>query len=141
MRFNSLCLFHLYQIEFFSDKGVTDIACGAAHSCVVLEKDKSLYTFGSNHYGQLGKDSNLIRHSIPMRVDFPKSTNGEERRIAIVAAGVQSTLVGTPGGSVFSMGELGTGRNQEGPTTCPESLDIALDGYRITRVIDVAVSM
>lgn len=117
-----------------------DIACGATHSCVVLDKDKSLYTFGSNSYGQLGFDPDVVRHTIPVRVDFPKSADGTLRHIAIVAAGVQSTLVGTPGCSTFSMGELGTGRQQDGPTKKPEFLDLALDGYRIVRVIDVNVS-
>ena len=111
------------------------------HSCVVLEKDKSLYTFGSNHHGQLGFDRNVVRRSIPMRVVFPNSADGTERHIAIVAAGAQSTLVSTPGGSVFSMGELGTGRQEEEPTKKPEFLDLSLDGYRIVRVIDVKVSV
>ena len=108
---------------------------------MVLEEDKSLYTFGSNHFGQLGKDPDVVRHSIPVRVDFPESADGSERHIAIVAAGVQTTLVGTPVGSLFSMGELGTGRQQEAPTQHPEFLDLGLNGYSIVLVIDVNLSM
>ena len=42
------------------DVTVTQVACGLQHT-VLLAADGKVYTFGSNHYGQLGHGDTVIR--------------------------------------------------------------------------------
>ncbi|KAL4499947.1 hypothetical protein ABPG72_015296 [Tetrahymena utriculariae] len=43
------------KIVFFEDKSIKQIACGSKHSLVLLQ-DGTVYSWGSNQYGQLGFD-------------------------------------------------------------------------------------
>ena len=43
---------------------VTQVACGLQHT-VLLSADGKVYTFGSNHYGQLGHGDTVIRYVTP----------------------------------------------------------------------------
>ena len=94
---------------------------------------------GNNDYGQLGQNPDKIESSTPVKVPFPLSDDGTERHIAIVAAGSQSTLAGSPGGTIFTMGEEGTGLELDSPTKKPQLLDLKLHGFRIQRIIDMGI--
>ena len=73
-----------------------------------------------------------------MKVTFPAFETGTEHEIVMVAAGKESTMVNSPGGTLFSMGEGGaTGREQESPTKKPEKVNLGLDGVRILGVVDL----
>eukprot|EP00977_Amphora_coffeiformis_P016050 scaffold4860_cov171-Amphora_coffeaeformis.AAC.12 len=122
------------EVAYFRDKGlhVTDVTCGYTHSCVVTE-DGSLYTFGCNHEGQLGKDADIVDYSSPSSVQFPMK-DGVARKFGEVAAGSDSTIAIATTRTPFRMGQdSAIGRDEDSRTRAPEQFDFGqtLCVYRI----------
>ena len=105
-------------------------------------EDGSLYTFGNNWFGQLGKDPNIVDCSLPTKVDLPDK-DGAEQKIATVDAGPQGTVAATTTGTPFCFGEEGIGRDEDSPTKEPEIFDLVetLRGYRVHRVLDIGLGL
>ncbi|POM69397.1 Regulator of chromosome condensation, RCC1 domain containing hypothetical protein [Phytophthora palmivora] len=88
---------------------VLDVACGDTHS-VVLSAAGQVFTFGCNWEGQLGIDEAQISNDVattgcayePLPVLLPLEP---ERRVYLITAGPQTTVVVTTTGQVFQWGK------------------------------------
>jgi alpha-tubulin suppressor-like RCC1 family protein len=72
-------------VEFFKGKGITFVACGGYHTAAIGSKGE-LYTFGWNHFGQLGFDGKEDE-PIPTVVDALKG-----KKVHWVSCGESHTL-------------------------------------------------
>lgn len=57
-------VYNLQHISSLSTKYCTKITCGVSHSCI-LDTNNSVYTFGSNEYGQLGARKSVLASAEP----------------------------------------------------------------------------
>ena len=89
-------------------KIVQDIACGAVHSCAVVNGG-DLYAWGDNSRGQLGYATTVRFKASPSLV--PKLVG---MRMVAISAGAAHTIAISEGGMVFGWGIAGSG--QLGPT-------------------------
>ncbi len=92
---------------------VTSVAAGDIDSLAVTSTGL-LYSWGDNHYGQLG-DASTQDSNVPVRVHFPKG-------VKIVAAGVSYNyaMALTSGGQVYAWGYNGSGQLGNGDYTASE---------------------
>ncbi|GLC39448.1 hypothetical protein PLESTB_001349800 [Pleodorina starrii] len=81
---------------------IKQIACGGAHTAVVTD-DGTLFTFGLNHWGQLGHSRADKFVAAPIEVGLPDP-------VTAVAAGGHHTLAITAAGEVWSWGMAGEGQ-------------------------------
>ena len=106
---------------------IIDIAAGPYHS-VALKSDGTVWTWGDNHYGELG-DGTTIRRTTPVQVVGPDSIGYLDSIIAIAAGGAKTIGVGTPtatgyftvalksDGTVWTWGANGYGTLGDGTDT------------------------
>ena len=91
---------------------VSDVSCGCNHIAVITESGE-LFTWGSNHNGQLGLGSTAIANvATPTRV-----TELQGKKITLIACGGEYTIVCTIKMDVYSWGkgtsgQLGHGNKQ-----------------------------
>ena len=109
---------------------VTSVAAGDIDSLAVTSAGL-LYSWGDNHYGQLG-DASTQQSNVPVRVIFPKG-------IKIVAAGVSYNyaMALTSGGRVYAWGYNGSGQLGNGDYTASE-LPRPVKLPRGTKVVQIA---
>lgn len=93
----------------FDGRGLKEVACGGHHSVFLLH-DGSVYTCGSNSYGQLGHDKGGSRPELVGSLDAQK--------IAGVSCGQTYSLAVNEQGQVFAWGsgdggQLGLGTTEE----------------------------
>jgi len=86
------------------------VAAGAAHS-LALASDGSVYSWGSDNYGQLGLSRTLFRTQ-GVTVDLPTAS-----KVASTAAGRAHSLAVLTDGSVFSWGANDSGQLGDGSQT------------------------
>ncbi len=96
-----------------SDKVMVDISANE-DTYMCLSKDKKLYTFGNNKYGQMGTDGNYASSS------SIRETNAEE--VFTIGAGYNNTYYINTNGEVFAAGlntsgELGNGTSGNAEST------------------------
>ena len=106
-------------INFFSNKKVIFIACGAYHSLAITD-DHKLYGWGETRLGQLGTETKKNQFK-PIEINFPpfeKETvsnfelnpitfdyeEGYVPKIALVAAGYGHTLALSDRGDIYAFG-------------------------------------
>ncbi|XP_015200074.1 probable E3 ubiquitin-protein ligase HERC3 isoform X1 [Lepisosteus oculatus] len=115
--------------KVFSSRGLKEIACGGQHSVFLLH-DGSLYSCGSNSWGQLGHEKGGGRPELVGALDAQK--------IAAVCCGEAHSLAVNEQGQVFSWGagnegQLGLGTAEE--TVRVPRLIKKLCEHRITQVM------
>lgn len=114
-----------YQIE--GDVTPAQIATGETHTLVVA-RDSSVWSFGSNGWGYLGDGSTTAR-SQPVRV---AGLSG----IADVAGGAQHSLAVGLDGRVFSWGANSSGQQGDGSTTGYRAMPVPVTA--VTNAVAVA---
>lgn len=90
---------------------IKDIQCGERHS-LVLSYDGSVYSFGSNEYGQCGTLNNIDSH-IPKEMDYIKHLKIEK-----ISCGALHSVLLDDYGDVYTLGwnghcQLGTGDSED----------------------------
>jgi len=85
------------------------LAAGAYHS-LALSADGTVWTWGSNSYGQLGESTTTTRRSVPVQV--PGLTG-----VVAISAGYYHSLALRVDGSVWAWGENLNGQLGDGTTT------------------------
>ncbi|XP_018308499.1 RCC1 and BTB domain-containing protein 1 [Mycetomoellerius zeteki] len=124
--------------DSLSMKRIIDIACGINYS-VALTEDGKIYTWGDNHYYQLGgsiNDDNIFNccySSIPKLLNC----NLAGKKVVHVSCGGAFTMAITDNGEVYgwgdnSIGQLGIRKNCEKELT-PQWID--LEGHVIVKVV------
>ncbi|XP_053559394.1 probable E3 ubiquitin-protein ligase HERC6 isoform X2 [Bombina bombina] len=115
-------MFKPYAVSNLRNLGVVYITCGDEHTAV-LTKEKNVYIFGDNTYGQLGQSSQK-QTSVPQKIEI----EGLEGQISLVACGSFHTLVYIfTTGIIISFGK-GSPRQEENNVTShqiPISFDIS----------------
>uniref|UniRef100_A0A4W3I9P5 HECT and RLD domain containing E3 ubiquitin protein ligase 3 n=1 Tax=Callorhinchus milii TaxID=7868 RepID=A0A4W3I9P5_CALMI len=114
--------------EFFSSKSVQEVACGRYHTAFVLQ-DGSVYTCGSNNWGQLGHEKEGYRPEQVRALDA--------QTIKHTACGESHTLAVNDHGQVFAWGagkdgQLGIDSMEE--TVRKPRLVKSLSGHEVTQV-------
>ncbi|NLT50021.1 MAG: T9SS type A sorting domain-containing protein [Ignavibacteria bacterium] len=117
-----------------SGKTIKAVASGEYHS-IALASDGTVYTWGSNYYGQLGNGNNEDSN-VPVAVDISGVLSG--KTIKAIAAGGYHTIALDSDGTVYSWGinygQLGNGNNID--SNVPVAVDTSgvLSGKTITAV-------
>ena len=98
--------YKIQDSKYFKNKNFISIACGANHN-LLLSENKTVFTFGDNLFGQLGKNINLNNH-IPYEIQgfiIEKIACGYFHSIIIDINGVVRSFGNN------SYGQLGTNRH------------------------------
>lgn len=119
-------------------KGVTSLAVGDSHACVV--RSGAVYCWGQNTYGQLARDVETVDHSsTPLQV--ANEIGGPLTGVTVVAAGYFHTCALTSGGTVWCWGSGGSGELGNGTTpdytTAVQVVGPSSSGY-LTGVTQIA---
>jgi alpha-tubulin suppressor-like RCC1 family protein len=114
---------------------ITQVAAGGAHS-LLLAEDGSVFSFGSNEFGQTGLGTSSGNQPLAMPID---ASNLGGRKITQVAAGYSVSLLLAEDGSVFSFGANSLGRTgletDSGNTLVATPIDASnLGGRKVTQV-------
>ncbi len=122
------------------DGTVTAIAAGGSHS-LVLTSSGQLYSFGDNHYGQLGRN-NFEGTEVPDATPTLVSLPGQDGTIDQIAATELSSFVVTSSGQLYAFGwnhygELGNATNSGSETPNPAPTPVTLPaGTKYAAVAD-----
>lgn len=112
--------------------GIVDVAAGSHHT-VALKSDGTMWTFGYNGYGELGRPfDEVYRDSTPKQVPGLFNLTG-------IAAGSQHTIALTAGGDVSTFGhnfygQLGYSTSAAYPNSTPQQV------VALTNTTEVAAS-
>jgi hypothetical protein len=103
-------------LEALGTKAVVAVAAGEEHTVVCTDQGE-VYTFGSDHAGQLGR-GDLMPYDVPCLVEGLVGT-----RVVAVAAGASHTVVLSSQGELYTFGEgywgqLGQGDGKNRHTPC-----------------------
>ncbi len=117
--------------NLLSGKTITQVAAGGSHS-IVLTSNGTVYTWGSNHYGQLGNGNNTDSN-VPVLVGNLLSG----KTIIEVAAGYYHSIALMSDGTVYTWGynyygQLGNGKNID--SNIPVAVGGLLSGKTIVQV-------
>ncbi|MCX7711691.1 MAG: FecR domain-containing protein [Clostridia bacterium] len=113
--------------------GITAISAGDYHTAV-LRNDGTVWVYGSNHYGQLGKGAmDTDSHTIPAQV------TGLPSNIIAIASGGNFILALTADGYLWAWGENYNGQLGDNTTTCRYS-PIQVKGLGGTGLLNSIVS-
>jgi alpha-tubulin suppressor-like RCC1 family protein len=115
------------------DSKVTQIAAGALHS-LILTEDGSVFSFGSNNSGELGRAGSRF---VAAQID---GTNLTGRKITQVTAGASYSLLLADDGTVFSFGWNSGGRTGQGTTssTTPIATQIDVSNLGDKKIVELA---
>ncbi len=134
----------LPEVEVFFT-GVIEVAAGYDHS-VALKDDGTVWTWGRNHYGQLGDGNSGIDQfmTFPVRVLGPTGEGFLSGTTAIEAGWVHSVALRNDG-TVWTWGrnlygQLGDGTNADSPlpvqVVSPDLIGEIGSGYQHTTALD-----
>lgn len=119
-----------------SGKTITKVAAGLLHS-VALASDGTVYTWGYNYYGQLGR-GNTTDSNVPVAVSTSGALSG--KTITQVATGLYHSIVLASDGTVYTWGYNFYGQLGNGNTGTDSNVPVAvstsgvLSGKTITQV-------
>jgi alpha-tubulin suppressor-like RCC1 family protein len=91
--------------------GPSDVALGAAHTCIVIEPERTVKCWGANDRGQLGDGTTTERHA-PVDVNGLPTT--ATVKVAAIAAGKQHTCAVLTNGQVYCWGDDVSGQLGDG---------------------------
>jgi alpha-tubulin suppressor-like RCC1 family protein len=116
-------------------KKITQVSTGLDHS-LLLADDGSVFTFGSNRYGQTGLGTANGETLIATQINM---TNIGSKKIVDVSAGYDDSLLVADDGTVFSFGYNNNGLTGQGTavgtTLIPTAINaINLGGHKVTQV-------
>lgn len=92
------------KINFFNLKTIKIISCGRVHTMILT--DDGLYAMGSNHYGQLGKNTNKKNKYEPIKIDY-----FIDMEIIFIICHECFTLINTKNDGLYCMCENATGQS------------------------------
>lgn len=136
-----------YFPEGISGICINHVACGWEHT-LVLGRDASdnqyVFSFGSNTYGQLGREPLVIgrgqkRDPDIAEIDFNRKRKLHNDRIEQLAAGRMHSLALSSSGVVFSWGDCSVG--QLGRSIVISSNDMTKDAVEARTVPDVVTTL
>lgn len=113
------------------------VAAGATHS-LALAADGSVYSWGSDAYGQLGLSRTLFRTQ-GVTVDLPPAA-----KVSNAAAGRAHSLAVLGDGSVYSWGDNGSGQLGDGTQAArslPQKVALAATARRVSSGNDFSVAL
>jgi alpha-tubulin suppressor-like RCC1 family protein len=91
--------------EYLKTEKIVDICCGEAHS-VALTNDGAVFSWGWNHFGQVGSESEKACEPIPLKV---LGFNNE--KIIMISCGLRHSIALTEYGRLFTWGDNRNGQS------------------------------